>query len=418
MRSRDSGTYFPSRGPGYIIPDHITQLLAPYGWVYLNLLSSFVSALTVPVFAALLRAHQARYASLLLWLYALLPYHLIAYADVMIEYSLAVLHFLLGWWLLTRGRWAGSAIVWGIGAAMRPSQGVFVILMFLVAFTYFYGWRRGAAAALLSGGMLILLWLLPARWLTGSWALVTTYLPYDFPLGQWLRHIAIMFVAQLGIAPLLALGYLFWKSRTELGRRLRSDFGYLLAALIALSTLLLFLRHPFKTNYLLVGLPFVIYLLSAAPNMALVRVTVIAFLIHAIVAVPSSPPLGTNQIIGVGVLLTNWQNRHILHQSVEQLISQAPPKSVTVCAEGTLWFIEYEYLWKRSVPLEVHKKALYDPARDRWFLWTRDARSLKNWIERGYSVRITPTLYKMLQQSLQQAGLHDKIETLNIPRGI
>lgn len=99
-------------------------------------------------------------------------------------------------------------------------------------------------------------------------------------------------------------------------------------------------------------------------------------------------------------------------------MQNAPPQSVTVCAEGTLWLIEYEYIQRRHVPFEVHRKALHDPARDRWFLWTRDARSLKHWMERGYSVRITPALYKILQPSLQQAGLHDKVETLDIPRGI
>lgn len=417
MRTRGSGVYFPSRGPGYIVPDYITQLLAPHGWVYLNLLSSFMSALTVPVFAALLRTHQARFASLLIWLYALLPYHLIAYADVMIEYSLALLHFLIGWLLLTRGRWTESALVWGIGAAMRPSQGVFVLLMFLITFTRFYGWRRGATAAVLSCSMLALLWLLPARWLTGSWELVTTYLPYDFQLGQWVRHIMIMFVAQLGIVPLAATGYLFWMSRAELWRSMQSNFGYLLSALIALITLLLFLRHPFKTNYLLLGLPFLIFLLSAVSNSAWVRIAVIAFLLHGFVSIPSSPPLGTNQIVGVGLLLANWQNRQLLHRSVEQLLSQSPPKSVTICAEATLWYIEYEYIRQRGVPFEVHRKAIYDAARDRWFLWVNDARALKPWLEQGYSLRATYSLYKILEPSLRREGLLNAVQPIETVRG-
>lgn len=418
MRTRASGDYFPSRGPGYIIPDHITQLLAPYGWVYLNLLNSFISALTVPVFAAILRATEARYRQLLIWLYALLPYPLVAYADVMIEYSLAVLHFLLGWLMVIRGRHTVAAALWGVGAAMRPSQGAFALLMFLFACARFYGWRQGVRSAIVSVGMLALLWLLPARWLTGSWQIITRYELIEFQLVPWAKLVAIQMVAQIGILPIVAIGYLVWKSGREIWQQVMNNFGYTLSVLVALITLLLFLRHPMKTNYLLLGVPFWVYLLSATSNAFWVKLTTTALLLQGIVSIPSSPPHGTNQPVGIGVPFANFAHRHIFRDTVAELVRSAPNRSVTVCAEGTLWCIEYEYIQRRRAPFEVHRKAIYDPARDRWFLWTRDADSLKSWIERGYSVRITPTLYKMLQPNLQQAGLHRKVRVLEIPRGI
>lgn len=418
MRSRESGTYFPSRGPGYIITDHITQLLAPHGWLYLNLLNSLASALTIPVFAAILRATQARHSQLLMWVYALLPYQLVAYADVMIEYSLATLHFLLGWLLVVRGQHTVAAVLWGIGVAMRPSQGVFALLMFLLAYTRFYGWQAGIRSALISGAISALLWLLPARWLTGDWEIVTRYLPYDLGLGQWLRHVAIMFVAQIGAIPLVAGAYIFWKNRFLIWKSISSDFSYMLATMVALTTLLLFLRHPFKTNYLLLGLPCWVYLLSAIPNTLWVKLTAVALLLHGIISVPSSPPHGTNQLVDAGLLFTNFANRHIFRDSVHELVRSAPDKSVTVCAEGTLWFIEYECIQKRRIPFEVHRKAIYDPARDRWFLWTHDASTLKQWIEQGYSVRITYSLYKILETSLYRAGLDRVVERAGTVRGI
>lgn len=418
MRSRESGTYFPSRGPGYIVPDLITQALAPYGWVYLNLLSSFVASLSIPLFAAILRATEARHRNLLLWVYALLPYPLVAYADVMVEYSLALFGFLLGWLMAIQGRWIGSAALWGVGAAMRPSQGVVIVLMFLLSRFRYFGSRQSLLSGLISVVTLTLLWLLPLRWLTGSWELATVYLPYQFEIGQWVRHVAVLMVAQVGVLPLALLAFTLWRYRADLWKNMASDFSDALSALVALATFLLFLRYPFKTNYLLLGVPFLVYLLSAVPSQIWVRLIGTALLLQNLVSIPSSPPLGTNQPVGAGLPFANWQNRRLMPVEVARLFNHAPSKSVTVCAEGTLWFIEYEYISMQGMPLQVHRKAIYDPARDRWFLWVNDARALKQWLERGYSVRITHSLHKILEPSLIREGLQDSVRKLDTARSI
>lgn len=422
LASKETGSYMPSRGPGYIVPDLVGQLLAPYGWVYLNLFSNTVFAFTIPIFAAILRSTAAPYGSILLWLYALLPLNIVGFSDVMVEYSLATLGILAGWLMFARGRWVPAAFLWGAGAAMRPSQGIFLLVILLLVGWRVYGLRRALGGALAAALPLLALWVVPAYILTGDWKILTSYLPYDFALRKWLIHLTIRFVAPLGILTLLALLYFLWKHRGTVVLAIRGNAHYLLSFGVSVTTLLLFLRHPFKANYLLLGVPFVIYGLSAFPVSAVKIVSMLA-LLQALISVPHSPPIGTHSPVGVGVLYADLRDRLSLRREVSKLVNSAPPKSVTYTEQRTIWVMFYEqarhnlkqYNWSYS-----RRNRIYDAQNNRWFIAADTEKvfeEAREWHNQNYNVRVTDAVYRRFSSHIP-ADLRPVVVRLTTSRGI
>lgn len=420
--SRETGEYMPSRGPGYIVPDLIGQLLAPYGWQYLNLFSNAVQAASIPVFAAILRETNAPNRSVLLWLYALLPINIIGYSDVMVEYSLAILSILTGWLVLVRGHWVPATLLWGVGAAMRPSQGIFLLGVLLLVGWRLYGARRALIGALTASIPMLLLWVVPAYLLTGRWDILMSYLPYIFELRKWLIHLTIRLVAPIGVLPLLVTLLYLWKYRHAMFQVTRKQAPYLLSFGVILINIILFLRHPYKTNYLLLAIPFGIYWLGALPAVPVKFITSLAIL-QAFVSFPHSPPIGPHRIVGFGTLYTDFRERIAVRTEVLRLLETAPPKSVTLVVQRTIWITIYEnyIISNKKYKYQFSNiNRIYEEKKNFWFIAVIDSITLNKvleWHELGYKVRVTDTIYRHFCARIQKDWIQ-KVERLPTSRGI
>lgn len=397
--SVDRGEYNASRGPGYIVPDIIGQLLAPHGWVYLNLLSSAIHMFCIPLFAAILRTTQVPNASILLWLYILVPMNIVGYADVMVEYSLALLGILSGWWFFIRGQWVASTLLWGVGAAMRPSQGVFLFAVLLLTFWRYLGWRRALQAALLGCIPLILLWILPAYTLTGSIKIITEYLSYSLSLKKWLGHIWMRLIAPIGILPISILLYMVIKYFDLINHKIATNSNYFLCAVASIVIILLFLRHPFKSNYLLLGLPFIVYIISVFPKKAIATITLLA-VAQNFIAIPYDAALYDPRPIGPGVLYTNLTDRLQLREEIYTLVQNANPNSVYIVHERTAWFITYELAKRNPQKWDYppsRRGRIYDRERNTWFVGPSPGEEFE-WTEPGSPIYATDAVYKRVLQ--------------------
>jgi hypothetical protein len=356
--------------------------------------------LCIPLFAAILRTTQVPHASLLLWLYTLVPLNIVGYADVMVEYSLALLGILSGWWFFIRGQWVASTLLWGVGAAMRPSQGVFLFAVLLLTFWRYLGGRRALHAALLGVIPLILLWVLPVYALTGSIEIVTKYVPYSSSLINWLVRIWTRLVALFGIVPIGILLYMVIKHFDLIKRKIATDSNYFLSALAFSITILLFLRHPFKSNYLLLGLPFVVYIVSVFPKKAIVAITFFTF-VQNFIAIPYDSALYyPRPTIGPGVLYTNLTDRLQLREEIHRLVQNAHRNSIYIVHEGTAWFITYELARRNPTKWGYppsRRGRIYDRERNTWFVSPSPDEQFE-WVKPGCQIYATDSVYERVLQ--------------------
>jgi hypothetical protein len=420
VQSVETGQYIPSRPPGYIVADHIGHLLAPHGWLYLNLLTSLTQSLTIPIFATILRELQVPYRNWALFLYAFLPLHLVAYADVMIEYPLMLLGILLGWLYAIRRNYIFSALLIGAGAAIRPSQGIFIVAMFAVFCIKHFGWRAFASWISFSGLMLLLLWVLPTAWLV-DYRMIFDYLPYPFEIVQYAKHIALRFIGPFGILPLLALAYGFLRYNQSIWKRLRNDIHLPLSLLIVAVIVATFFRHPFKTNYLLVALPFLFYAVFTVFEERLIKVFATLSLVHGFIGVPSMPQCSPLRLVGVGVIIADYYDRKILRSEAYHMLETVPSKSIVFVTQNTFYLLSYDALRNKKVAYEIIKSSIiYDRYLDKWFTTVCDDRITKliNGKFKNYKIFSTDAWYRRSPdiKKLKQLGVLDRVHRLHTSR--
>lgn len=369
LLSKEHGGYVPSRGPGYFVPDLIAQALAGYGPVPLCLLNSIIFVISIPVFASILRLLGVPHRSWLIWAYALSPVGWLATSDVMVEYSLCLLGVLLGWLFTLRGNFWGAGLALGMGAAMRPSQGVFVLVGFIAYWILSWGIRRGIGAVVLSLVSLTLLWVLPVGALAG-WHVVTSYLPYEAPAwlqlmragGRVLSAYGFLGFACILVGAVLSLRMLFL--------RYRSIDPVWLSFSVAALLFVLFLRHPFKLNYLFIILPFMLHSISIHSSQMLVVATCLSLILHSFVGFPSVGLISTRydfRWFGWGTAIRDRIERHEVAKQIQQLIDCVPPSAVLGAQDYMVRKLEYEALRGTRAGFRFTGKFVVDTATQRVF---------------------------------------------------
>jgi len=411
--------YVPSRGPGYIVPDHITHLLAPYGWIYLNLLSNFLHSLTIPLFARILDDLKTPNRLWGLALYAFLPMHIVGYSDVMVEYPLMMLGILLGWWLLNQGNAPLAAVAVGVGAAMRPSQGIFIVLILTFFVAKRFGWRTFGYWLGISGLMLLSFWIVPAL-LLADYRLITSYLPYPFEIIQYLKHIFLRFVGPVGIIPLIVMVVGIATSWKVILRNLKYDYNLIVCTMISIVILLLFFRHPFKTNYLLAMVPFFIYLVCVIFSEKQLKLLVSSSLVHGVIAFPLTPPCSPLKPFGEGIVISEYRDRVNFSIDTSRLFATLPPNSAVLCGPRTVDTLAYNILrgGVHGYEIDTVRWIIHDKKLNRrWIHFhSKSIDYLKNENLKGYKLFITDHLYRRHRSILQQAGILDRAHRLDTSR--
>lgn len=383
LLSLESGRYLPSRAPGYFVPDMLAQALVGYGVHWLCLLNSALYALSVPVFAAILRELNVYGRGWLLVAYAFLPLAWVACSDVMVEYSLCLLGVLLGWLYTLRGSSLMAGFWLGCGAAMRPSQGMFLYLIFAVYWLIVWRGARGLSAAGIGLTGLILLWVLPVVSLTGRLELLWSYLPYEASWQQHLLRAGSRIIGAAGALGLFAIALVCLDSLVRLRNFRTLPHPALLSFGVVGAIVLLFLRHPFKMNYLLLAIPFGLAVAGLLSRPLLVVFLGSALVLHNFVGIPSLGRLSTRyeaRILGWGLAVRDYQERRELPLQVENIVTQVPPQSIIGVQEPTVWLLAYQTLtgqrslWRVETPNDV-----VDATAQRRFVLMGNPQSAERW---------------------------------------
>lgn len=393
LLSAERGYYLPSRAPGYFLPDMLAQALAGYGVHWLCLLNSALYALTVPVFAALLRELNGYRCGWLLIAYAFLPLAWVACSDVMVEYSLCLLGVIIGWLYTLRGSPLLAGFCLGCGAAMRPSQGVFLYLIFAMYWLMVWRRARGFIAVGIGLSALVALWVVPVAGLTGRMELLWNYLPYEASWQQHVMRAGSRLVGAVGAVGLFAIALI----SADALRRLRQSGVLARTTLLSFAVVglivVLFLRHPFKMNYLLLAMPFGLVGAAVLSRPPLVAFLGSALVLHNLLGVPSLGRLTTRHDaypVGWGLAVRDYIERRDFPTQLEQLVAQAPPRSVIGVQEATVWFLVYETLQGRRPNWQVsNSNEVFDPVTQRRFVLIGDKDSAEYWRQREKSVYAT-----------------------------
>lgn len=370
LLSQKEGMYIPSRAPGYFVPDLIAQLLAGYGPQWLCILNSLLFTLTVPIFASILRQLNLSYRNWIIWTYTLFPVNWVATSDVMVEYSLSLLGILLGWLNTLRGNFWGAGVSLGWGAAMRPSQGVFVLGLFALYWLIVWGIRRSALASVFAVLILAVIWIIPVGVLTG-WETIISYFPYEAPLLQGVLRAGGRVLSAFGFVGTVAffVGVLF-SLRTLVTNHRRPEPAWLSFAVFFI-LMLLFFRHPFKMNYLLLAIPFGLHVVSLHSNRILTSVICSALILHSFVGFPSVGLISTRhnfQWVGAGTGLRDWMERRGTVSQIERLLDAIPAEAVLVAQGSMIRRLEYESLRNSNSRFRfVEESVVIDPVHNRVF---------------------------------------------------
>jgi hypothetical protein len=413
--------YLPSRAPGYLVPDMVAQALAGHGPHWLCLLNSALYALSVPVFATILRELNLRRQGWLLIAYAFLPLGWVACSDVMVEYSLCLLGVLLGWLYTLRGAPLQAGLWLGIGAAMRPSQGVIIYLIFVAHWILVWGKPRGLVTTGIGLMSLLALWAVPVGALTGRWQILWSYLPYEASWQQHLLRAGSRIIGACGIIGLVACALIALNILAQLRKLRVFTSPNILCLAVVGAVLILFLRHPFKMNYLLLASPFGLVGAATLARPALVAFLSVALVLHNAVGIPSLGRLTTrhnSRLIGWGLAIRDYLERREFPLQVKRLVDQLPPRNVLGVQEATVWLLAYEALrgdrpdWQVNSPNEV-----VDAATQRYFVLVGDRDSFERWRPQKKPVYITTGVWVRLQRDF---GYNDReawfriVETPNV----
>jgi len=358
---RTTGEYERSRFVGFPIPEYVFALVLPLGPPAINALTALMSTMAAAFFAMSLHRMGARrylLASLAMAMTPVVYLNSTSPNDYIwaLAFIMAALYFVVSRRLLIAGLMLGLAI-----GCRAPS--LLMILPFALYLIGEEGFRKSWPGILKTGvvGAVV-----------GGLCYIPGFLKYGFGLVQYveieqypplrtlIKRGLVDVWGLIGLAALAVavLGLIFFRKKAEIApggdnrRRWLVPAAWLIAILIHLA---MFLRLPFKPDYFVPVVPFVLILLSMYASRK-VFVTVCALLIVSPFLVsldlennlyaelgkePDNPSLGFHVLgrdlaMGIyGPVFADHFNRRLVEDYARAVIARVermPEKTVVVCA--------------------------------------------------------------------------------------
>lgn len=318
-----TGTYEPSRHPGYLVHEVATAVLDRLGGSVLANLGTVAMALVaVACFGGLARHYRLRFGGLLTVGLVLQPVFWAA-ASCTIDYVWALALILGGVRLLTLRRFALGGVVLGLAIGTRLTSAIAVAVL-LIAFLVT---ERDARPRVLVGA--VLAGLLGAVAYVPAWLASGRTFAFLAPSLGGPEH----WTAALRAGRFLYKNLYFWGlpaaavlavfavSAARAARHRPPETSARPLILLSLAAIalyeILFLVYPIEIEYLLPILPFVLFLLGALGSRRIVAALVIAVASYAVVSIniarPDRPDYATGAKTGVwierGYLWNDWAQR-------------------------------------------------------------------------------------------------------------
>lgn len=258
----ETGVYEVSRLPGHPVYELLLAFLWPINHQYwfFNGLSALVSALAVMVFYRILVKLKLPHSWWLSMCFAFVPVFFTA-GTYTIDYNFALLFILLSWYSLQQGKIWWAAVFMGIATGIRISSLAFLIPVSLAANP---GNFKLIIRYWLLSGVIAILCYIPALQRYGL-----SFLDFHKPpFPGWASIIYKLTIGVWGIPLLVTLAFLkvsWWRNGiNSWSAERKTKFRHLsYAAVISwLLCLLVFARLPFKAEFFIPSLPFLLILLA------------------------------------------------------------------------------------------------------------------------------------------------------------
>jgi hypothetical protein len=395
----DHGAYYPSRLPGYPVPELAYALVIPGGWLATNLLTVAVSLAGVWFFARIASLLELPNRAVLVVAFAFTPLLWINSMTTM-DYMWA-LTFLLGTYycLLTRANVA-AAVLLGLAAASRSTM-LFMLIPCIV-----YLWRDGQRSEIrsfLSGVFAVtVLAYAPIIWRYGPEFLTF----YDSKVGylQVLRLLGKDTLGLLGSLAVIGAVIISLPRLVKLPGDAWRDVNVMFWVLAILITVVSFARLPHEAAYLLPVYPFGFFLMARYFQRWVLCGVVGVVLLAGFVDLTSpgdeiNSEAFTNAHLGGGLILSNRSTQLAQRDFSDDLAAlQTPPRSVVLTG-----FIYPQFAVRNRDRLEIgilekdkssisqlsDKGKAVDPSREVTYVWLLEYDDFARFRDEGHQILYT-----------------------------
>lgn len=248
------GIYHPSRFPGYPLPELFNSLIINYGWLATNIATMIISLISVIVFAKILKELNIKNKGLLVVTYAFLPILWINSAITM-DYMWALAFILLTWFFIIKKQYVLAGLMMGLAIGSRITSAA-LILPFLYLILSDKN-VKNVIYYLITACITALILFLPLFFQYNLSFLA--YQPVNIGIMVILKNISYRFGT---LALFFGLILFIWSSKSVLHKILKRDNLTLFLLFSIGITLVLYLKAPYETAYLIPAVPFVLILMN------------------------------------------------------------------------------------------------------------------------------------------------------------
>lgn len=395
----DHGEFYPSRLPGYPVPEFASAAVIKGGWLATNSMTLLVSLLGLWFFARIVARLELPNRALLVAGFAFTPLLWINSMTTM-DYMYA-LTFVLGAYLfLLRGETVWAGLVLGLAAASR-STSVLMLIPFLA-----YLWRDGKRGE--SRDLIVFTLVVPTlAYLPIAWKYGPSFLNfYDADVGYLnvLRLLGKDCLGLLGsIAVLLAIAVSLPRLVRLPGDVVRDKNVMLWVVAIAIGVAV-FLRLPHESAYLIPIYPFGFFLMARYFHRAVLAATIAVIVFAGFVDLTSpgdeiNTSAFTDAHLGQGLLLSNRDTMKAQIRFVHQIEDYDIPDN-TVAELGFIYpqfavmnrdRLTLGYLEKDTDAISQlsDKGKAEDVAHKRVYVWLLDYADFQRYQRQGYNFMYT-----------------------------
>jgi hypothetical protein len=382
--------YHASRFPGYPVPEFINALAIDFGWLATNSLTVLVCAISIIVFACILRKIRYKYQGLVIITYAFLPITWINSTNTM-DYMWALLFILLTWFLVLQHKYIVAGIMMGLAAGSRAQSLIFIIPFLFLILSRDRNFTSVVAFLCCSIATASLVY--SPLFFTYGWGFIRHY-----PAQTTLIQTGYQAVRLFGLPGITASLVLLISSLPDMRRMFvqRDETDSFIMLSLAVS-LVLFAFVPYHLEYLIPAIPFALLILFRLERKTLLVISSILLIAHSIVAICSIQHIGGGKvrarIIDYGPVVKNIVARRYQIDFADALINAEVDDHSVVIVGPWLPMLAYQgkdlssnQMSKTMYDCNVSSAGVQDFQRNILYRYLVDQDGLRHFLEQGYSI--------------------------------
>jgi hypothetical protein len=393
----EHGSYLPSRLPGYPVHDIITAALLWGGWTLTNLATVAMSLAGVFCFARIIRRLSLPAGGLLTVSLAFAPLLWFTSAQTL-DYSWALTLLLAAYLAVLNDRPIAAGVLLGLAGGCRITYLGFALPLALILLQ---GRRTLPPLRFLAAAIVTWLAVFAPVWLRYGPAF------WDFydvrpSWGDFLRALTEDSLGLLALIMIVVALLVSWRELRRLPAILRREPQTSAWAMIALLALLVFVRLPLQTYYLMPAVPFTLLLLARVLRVRMLAIICVALLLGGFVDIYTTSPSGWRSPTALlhirpapGLVMRDYQLRRDRLALVRQVLDlPLPPHAVLTTG---FYFPMVMELHRQQLSLTLPEGYLQQigpltdnargaDARDRTYVWLLRQGEARRFLIQGYEL--------------------------------